>query len=271
MIKKLKILHSPRSKVTKLLRNAMPVYHIGHLMTVLESVDSSNNYAMARVHARLATHGECFLAMEQTAGKGRMGRQWTSMPGQNILLSIVLDASKLNPNLPFLLSMAIALGCSDWLDPLSRGDINIKWPNDLYWRDRKAGGILIENKWSGFNWQFAIAGIGINVNQVDFNPMAKRPVSLKQITGKDHEVLPLVKDLLACLEWRWQQLANAEQHAVLLNDYNQLLYSKGKKVLLRKGSETFETTIMQVNASGELITSDTSQRRFRVGEVEWVL
>lgn len=269
MIKKLKILHSPRSKVTKLLRNAMPVQHIGQPLTVLESVDSSNNYAMGRVHARLASHGEAFFAQEQTAGKGQRGRQWVTRPGENIMVSIVLDCAKLNPNAPFMLSMAMALACSDWFSSLAGDEVSLKWPNDLYWRDRKAGGILIENLWSGSNWQFAIVGIGININQVEFDPMAKKPVSLKQITGKNFDLMHCLADLFQALEKRWQQLMAARSDQIL-EDYNNILFMRGMIARIRKDSAIFETTIMGVTRYGELFTKDTLERSFAVGEIDWV-
>src|SRR5262245_13678878 len=102
-------------KNTNLLSNPMGNKMIGQPFTILESVDSSNNYAMGRVHARMATHGEVFLALEQTAGKGQMGRRWLSHPGENIMMSLVLDSSTLPPAGVFSLSMAMALGCYDWL------------------------------------------------------------------------------------------------------------------------------------------------------------
>lgn len=247
----------------------MPVQHIGHQLIILDSVDSSNNYAMALTQQRLAGHGDTFFALEQKAGKGQMGRRWISRPNENIIISIVLETTALAPDMVFYLSMAMALGTYDWFAEIAGEESSLKWPNDIYWRDRKAGGILIENNWAGPHWQFAIVGIGINVNQVNFEEGTKKPVSLRQITGKSFDLQVEVRKLCEKLEYRWNQLV-AGKKKELLESYNQVLFSRGMPVRLRKDNMVFETTIRGVNENGELLTSDTLDRCFRVGEVEWV-
>jgi BirA family biotin operon repressor/biotin-[acetyl-CoA-carboxylase] ligase len=247
----------------------MPVHHIGHRIQVLETVDSSNNYAMALVRQKMATHGEAVFALEQTAGKGQMGRQWISQKGENIILSIVLETALLQSKGLFSLSLAMSLGAFDFLHQNTGDECRIKWPNDLYWRDRKAGGILIENSWKGAQWQFAIVGIGINLNQVLFGEGLKKPVSVKQVTGKTNDPIEAVHHLCACLELRWQQLINGEENK-LLEDYNNVLYAKGTTVSLQLKGQILETTIIGVNSSGELLTRDATDRKFQVGEVAWV-
>lgn len=269
MVNNLKILHSPRSKVLIFLRNPMPVHHIGHRIEVLESVDSSNNYAMGLVRSQKAIHGDVFFALEQTTGKGQKGRHWTTEKGQNILLSIVLETTLLQSQSMFPLSMAMGLGCFDFLKNHSGNECSIKWPNDLYWRDRKAGGILIENNWKGQSWQFAIIGIGININQVSFPEGIRKPVSLKQITGKSFDLMDLVRQLCGCLELRWLQVL-AGNESQISADYNQVLFARGQKVQLRTGEVEFTTKILGVSAGGELLTDHTPIQKFQVGEVEWV-
>lgn len=269
MVNNLKILHSSRSKVLIFLRNPMPVQHIGHKIQVLETIDSSNNYAMALVRQKKAVHGEAIFALEQTAGKGQMGRQWLTNKGENIILSIVLETTLLPSKALFPLSIAMSLAGHDFLLKLAGDDCCIKWPNDLYWRDRKAGGILIENNWKGAHWQFAIVGMGININQVAFEETLKRPVSLKQITGKSTDLMSAVKRLCSCVERRWQQLLNGEENE-LLQVYNSVLFAKDSMVPLRVNGREFTTRILGVNNKGELLTSDPVQGKFQVGEVEWV-
>ncbi|WP_072038941.1 biotin--[acetyl-CoA-carboxylase] ligase [Flavihumibacter solisilvae] len=247
----------------------MAAQHIGNRITVLTTVDSSNNYAMDLVHRRLATHGEVIFALEQTAGKGRMGRSWVTTSGENIIASFILETNTLPADSVFCLSMAVALGCHDWLRPYGGDELSIKWPNDIYWRDRKAGGILIENNWSGSHWQFAIVGIGLNINQTVFDPATTRAVSLKQITGRHFDLMEMLNGLCASLEARWQELISGGKETILA-DYNHFLFGRGRQVRLSKDGNSFETTVRHVNASGELLTTDTEERKFRVGEVQWV-
>jgi len=269
MVNNLKILHSSRSKVLIFLRNPMPVQHIGHRIQVLETIDSSNNYAMALIRQKKAVHGEAFFALEQTAGKGQMGRQWLTSKGENIILSIVLETALLPTKTLFPLSMAMALAGYDFLQVNAGDECSIKWPNDLYWRDRKAGGILIENNWKGSQWQFAVVGIGININQVRFGEGMKKPVSLKQITGKTTDLMDAVKLLCGHMEHRWQQLLAGKEEA-LLAEFNSVLFARGRMVTLRVKNREFPTTILGVDMMGELQTSDPVEGHFQVGEVEWV-
>ncbi|HVU56140.1 MAG TPA: biotin--[acetyl-CoA-carboxylase] ligase [Puia sp.] len=234
-------------------------------------MDSTNNYAMGQVHAGMASHGMMFFAHEQWAGKGQRGKSWTSIPGENIIVSTVLEPVNLALIQQFALSMAVALACHDLFSRYAGPqDTTIKWPNDLYWRDRKAGGILIENSFKGPQWAFAIAGTGININQTRFPDTARNPISLKQITGRSFDAVTLAHELGACLEARYQQLIEGHTDT-LLEEYNQRLYRKDQPVRLKKDQAVFETVVKEVTPTGELITRDTLDRHFSFGEVEWII
>ncbi len=241
-----------------------------HLFTVLNSVDSTNNYAMAKVHAGLAKHGNAYFSAIQTAGKGQRGNLWETSTGVNIALSVVLDVHTLHASQQFQLSVAIALAGFDFFSQYAGDETVIKWPNDIYWRDRKAGGILIENIFHGNAWKFAVVGIGININQPYFDATLKNPVSLKQITGKSFDTIGLAKELHQFVLKRFNSLDNG-QFASMLNEYNKLLFCLNKKARLKKDNSIVETTIKGVTENGELITSDTTERTFSFGEVSWVL
>ena len=135
----------------------------------------------------------------------------------------------------------------------------------------RQGGILIENIIQGKEWQWAVAGIGININQTFFNPVIKtNPVSLKQITGKHHQPITLAKDLCEKLQYRFMQLVNNGPEELLKN-YNDVLYKKGQKIKLKKENAVFECTLMEVNLYGQLIVDTGLIQAFNVGEVEWVI
>jgi BirA family biotin operon repressor/biotin-[acetyl-CoA-carboxylase] ligase len=176
---------------------ATPNVILGAPLIELSTIDSTNIYAMAQIKEGLAESGSCFRADYQTHGKGQHGRVWESSKGQNILCSYILELEKLDalkkwaPTDQIGFSAAIALGIRAFFDAHTNGDTKIKRPNDIYWRDRKAGGILIENLLKGKAWTWAVVGIGININQTVFSPEAPNPVSLKQITGRDWDILSL--------------------------------------------------------------------------------
>jgi BirA family biotin operon repressor/biotin-[acetyl-CoA-carboxylase] ligase len=232
-------------------------------------VDSTNNYAMARATAGTAPHGTLVFARDQWAGKGQRGRTWTSKPGENIILSAVLEPVALPASAVFGLSVAVALACHDLFSHYAGSESTaIKWPNDLYWNDRKAGGILIENHFKGDRWLYAIAGMGININQVEFPPTARHPVSLRQITGKTFESLQLARELGGLLDKRYSEL-EAGSSADQLHQYNQRLYGRGREVRLKKDNAVFSTVVQGVSPQGMLLTRDVLDRQFAFGEVEW--
>ncbi len=268
---------------------------IGHAFIELGSVDSTNNYAMARASEGSAHHGTLFFAHDQWAGKGQRGRTWTSTPGESIILSAVLEPVALVSSQAFALSACVALACHDLFSRYAGTEATrIKWPNDLYWGDRKAGGILIENSFRGDHWTFAIAGMGININQTDFAALAAQspgrpggtvrdPVSLRQITGQSHDPMELARELGVCLDRRYSELEGTSTDGTstggtsargipgLLAQYNDRLYRRGQQARLRKDNAVFDTVITGVSADGRLLTKDVLEREFSFGEVEWVI
>lgn len=239
------------------------------LLKILDSVDSTNNYAMDRIHAGMANHGLAWFAHEQTQGKGQRGKTWEMTRGLNIAMSIILDPAGLPAGKQFQLSMAIAEACFSFFSAYSGKGCSVKWPNDLYYDDRKAGGILIENVFHGREWKWAVAGIGININQVQFGEQLKNPVSLKQITGRNYDTVGLATELHGLVLEKTELMYDDPEE--LYKKYNSHLYKIGEKVKLRKENMVFETRVEGVNPAGQLLTSDSMERQFDFGEVEWIL
>ena len=251
--------------------DSLPPYTpIGEPFVELGEVDSSNNYAMRQVQAHLAEHGITWFVRHQTAGKGQRGKSWQAEPGNNIIISTVVTPT---PNLygnQFLLSMMAALACRDFFASYAMDYTKIKWPNDLYWKDRKAGGILIENLLNGSTWKNAVIGIGININQTLFSQDLINPVSLKQITGKTYNVVDLAKELCACLERRWQQL-QSDSANTLLEEYENNLYKRGEQVSFRKDSIVFSGVVEGVTETGKLLINTGSQGTHEFATVDWIM
>ncbi|MEO6542128.1 MAG: biotin--[acetyl-CoA-carboxylase] ligase, partial [Ferruginibacter sp.] len=206
--------------------------------TILDTVDSTNNYAMGRVHAGMAKHGMLWFAKEQTAGKGQRGKAWQMEKGKSIAMSLVLEPRRLQIKDQFHLSAVVALACFEFFETYAGDETKIKWPNDLFWRDRKAGGVLIENKYQGKAWKWAVVGIGININQTAFDKFLINPVSLKQITGKNFDTIDLAKELYALLMKNLAEQRTIEQ---IILQYNERLYKVNKTVTLKKGEIKFDT------------------------------
>jgi BirA family biotin operon repressor/biotin-[acetyl-CoA-carboxylase] ligase len=242
---------------------------IGNPFIELQSVDSTNNYAMRQVHAGVARQGFVVLAHEQTAGRGQRQNQWEAQQGKNLMMSVVLEPPPQYPVPQFSFSMAVALGVHGLLKKFAGNSVKIKWPNDLYFDDRKAGGILIENVLSGGTWKAAVVGIGLNINQTDFGALHSKAVSLKQLTGSTYNPVALAKDLCRELEavlHTWETTPNAVRE-----QYLEQLYKREQWVKLKKGPRIFEAFIKGVNDSGQLVTQHALEETFDVGEVQWVI
>ena len=236
---------------------------------ILPYTESTNNYAMGRIHAQKAVDGEAWFSSNQLMGKGQRGKHWITEPGKNMALSIVIKPSPHLITGPFYLSAIIALVCREFLSCYEER-VKIKWPNDVYWGDRKAGGILVENIFVGKIWHWAVAGIGLNINQEAFDPSLSNPVSLKQITGRKHDPEEVAREIHNMILSALQKTEASSMESTL-QEYNRYLYKKGESIRLKKGNAVFETTIRSVNNQCQLLTEDVMERAFEVGEVEWLL
>jgi BirA family biotin operon repressor/biotin-[acetyl-CoA-carboxylase] ligase len=236
---------------------------------ILDSVDSTNNYAMAKVHEGMANHGDGWYARSQTSGKGQRGKNWEATRDQNIVLSIAIKPALCFRANPFYLSAYIALRCSQFLENSCQSLVQIKWPNDLYINDRKAGGILIENLFAGNQWKWAIVGIGINVNQNAFSQQVPSAISLKDVSSQHLDPIKLSKQLHQEILHHYEAVHETNTHA-LIADYNKRLFKKNQTVQLRHNRAVFSTSIKGVSETGELLTQDVMERRLAFGSVEWV-
>lgn len=225
---------------------------------------------MGQVNAGPVADGSTWFAMEQTAGKGQRGKAWHSAPGENIMLTTVLQPA-LTLQQQFMLSVAVALGAYDFFSRYAGDETRIKWSNDIYWRDRKAGGILIENVLRGNIWQYAIAGLGININTVRFPEDLANPVSLRQITGRTWDSLALARELCNCLEERYSRLHPAV-FSDWLEEYKSCLYRFNEPGLYKMNGDIFSGVIRDVLPDGRLCLEKSGEiLELGFGEVEFVI
>ncbi len=239
-------------------------------LTILDETDSSNNYAMRMIDDSAAQHGDAWLALHQTAGKGQRGKKWQSEKGKNILLSIALRLDTIVTE-QFYLSAAMALAARNFFSRHVYTDekVKLKWPNDIFWGDIKAGGMLIENKIIGQKWDWAVVGFGININQEDFDQhFPKKAVSLKMIRGVDFDIAELAEELYTDVE-KYYTLFEQEEYQKLLNEYNNYLYKKGQTVRFKKNNISFDGEVIGVNNTGKLMIKTSMLEEFDFGEIEW--
>ncbi len=250
---------------------SLPTIHtIGQHFIELNEVDSTNTYAIELIKANLAAHGTVVFAHHQFAGRGQYGRKWDAQPGENITCSVVVDIQWLPVFKHFFLSAATALAVHDLVSNYLGAQTKIKWPNDIYWNDSKAGGILIETVYNQQQAKFAVVGIGLNINQENFPEQLTKAVSFYQVNGVKYDLLVLTKALCSYLNTRYEALLQL-QLKELLTAYNEHLFKRDEWVKLKKGNTSFNCIVLKVNELGELQVANALQTSFAFGEVEWVL
>ena len=137
----------------------------------------------------------------QTAGRGQAGNSWESEAGKNLLFSTLLRYVGIHAASQWRLSMLVAVALWDALAKyLPKDRLTIKWPNDIYYGDKKLVGILIENSLSGTYVAYSIVGIGVNVNQAKWLSNAPNPISMKEITGEEYDVEALMNEWISSMK-----------------------------------------------------------------------
>ena len=196
----------------------------------------------------------------QTAGRGQTGNSWESEKGKNLICSILLPPNK---NLYFL-NIAVSVAILRLFDE----PLTIKWPNDIYWKDRKLAGILLENAIIGNEVKYTIAGIGLNVNQTEFVSDAPNPVSLKQISGKEYVIDQLMQDLLEAVH----AVLNEPEEAVWA-EYKAHLYRREGYWPFEDKNGTFEAHIEDVLPTGEIVLKDKNnkERNYHFKQIRYVI
>ena len=241
----------------------------------LPEVDSTNRYIRDEA-ARLwiESNGADALLVTagyQTDGRGQRGNRWTSVAGENLLLSILVRPSFLAVKEQFLLSQVAALSVKHCLHFFEISSL-LKWPNDIYVGNRKICGMLVELDYMGNMLEQAVIGIGINVNQMVFEKMSKLPVSIKMLTGQSFSVAE-VKDVFLTEFSNYYRLLQLGDYATIRNEYKQsLMGCCGMLTYVDAGGE-FMAAIKDVCDDGILVLQrkDGTVGRYAFKEVELLL
>ena len=187
------------------------------------SQTASTNTYLSRLAATLPG-GTVIYTPSQTAVRGQKGNSWESEDGKNLTFSLLLKRPPVKARDQFYLSEVAALAVVEALSAEAGDSFTVKWPNDVYWQDKKACGMLIENSLDGSDIATSIVGIGINVNQEHFLSDAPNPVSLINITGREHDLMALLKRVCSRIEQLVESLGDADARTDLHQRYMAALY-----------------------------------------------
>lgn len=243
---------------------------IGNQIIKLNAVNSTNTFALDLCKAGQALEGLVVQAVEQESGRGQYKTIWHSTPEQSLTISVILTPHFLSLSRQAFLNFAIALGIQDWAKTYCT-DVKIKWPNDLYIADKKAGGILIENQIQGITWKYAVAGIGLNVFQTFFPENLPLATSIAQNGTPPPNLETALEHLLNCLDKRYLQLRNGHFNH-LLENYHEVLWKYHTIRMFESRTEVFEAYVQGVNAQGQLILRrpDGTEQTFGLKEIIWL-
>ena len=243
---------------------------IGSKKIFLKKLTSTNSYLSQLLLTELMTEGTIIQAGFQTAGRGQKYNKWESEDSKNLIFSILLYPCFIPPAKQFLISMAISMGISDFLSRHT-DRCRIKWPNDIYVNNDKIAGILIENSLMDNEIKSSVAGIGFNINQVDFMSDAPNPVSLKMITGCEHDLKLTLDQLLSDLDKRYKQLLKGE-FLKIRNEYNLNLFRLSEWCQYSDGKKEFTGRIKSAGEDGRLLieNSDGTVNGYLFKEVDFI-
>jgi BirA family transcriptional regulator, biotin operon repressor / biotin---[acetyl-CoA-carboxylase] ligase len=243
---------------------------IGSNLLFFKNLPSTNSYASDLMKHDRLTEGTIIYTNHQSAGKGYSGNVWESEDNKNLLISVVIFPSFVRPANQFVISMAISLGICDFLMRFIP-ECSIKWPNDIYVKNDKIAGILIENTLIDDRIEFSIAGIGLNINQNKFYSDAPNPVSLSQLTGTEYDLGKCLNQLASDLDRRYKQLI--ADSTDLNKDYIAKLYRLNKWTKFRDVNGAFSGKILTISDYGRLRIElkNGVQREYSFKEIEFIL
>ena len=244
---------------------------IGSNILFFKDLPSTNSHAALLLIQNSLAEGTIIHTNYQSAGKGYAGNKWESEEGKNLLISIVLYPSFVKPSDQFCISMAVSLGICDFIGRFIP-DCSIKWPNDIYINNDKIAGVLIENTIIADHIEYAIAGIGLNINQEKFTSLAPNPVSLRQITSKTYDLPACLGELTKDLDIRYKQLIAGNAESVR-KEYISKLYRLNEWSQFKDVNGVFLGRIVTLGEYGTLMIENQflEIRGYAFKEVEFIL
>ena len=244
--------------------------------THLKEIGSTNTYLQESDKDRLLPEGTIVYCDIQRSGRGQRGNSWESEYGKNLTFSTVFYPQTIAPASQFILSMAVASAIRTALAHYVHADcLQIKWPNDIYWKDKKIVGILIENDLTGSQISQSIVGIGININQEEFHSSAPNPVSLRQITQKETDRMEVLNSVLEHIINLYSRIENRETDIItkIQEYYLKAQYRKEGYHPYCDAKGEFTAKLIRVEPDGHLILKDKngSLRKYTFKEVKYIL
>lgn len=238
--------------------------NIGKRIIELSSCHSTNDEVLERIKAGESSEGDVLMAKEQLKGRGQKGNVWETEKDKNLTVSFVLEPYFLRPEFQYELTVVSSLAIVSFLK--GKGiTASIKWPNDIYVNNQKIAGILIENKIKGTKLSYSVVGIGLNVNQQQFD--LATAVSMNMLTGEKYSIMELLLELSSFIQQYYIELKKGID---LRTFYKELLIGKDSPILFDDG-EQFRSLVVDVDDHGCLVLSKNGElKKYGVKEVKFL-
>ena len=233
----------------------------------IAACDSTNRLMKQYSRSNEVVSGSVFYTDYQTRGRGYADNAWESEKGKNLLFSVFFLPEHVSANRPFVISEMASLCVKFTLDRYIP-DVTVKWPNDIYYRDKKISGILIENTMIQDRITQSVIGIGININQTCFRSNAPNPVSLALITEKTYDCAAVLNEFCEIFAKQSKRLNN-RRFDEIHNDYLNVIYRKDGFYKYSDTNGVFDAAIRSIEPSGDIVLerTDGSISRYAFKEV----
>lgn len=242
----------------------------GYKIIYKDCVSSTNDVAKKLLHTENATDFTVISANKQLIGKGQRKNSWHSEPGKNLTISIITFPYYLKVPNQFYLSKVISLGILKYLKTKGK-HFKIKWPNDIYFKDKKICGILIENSIAGSTIKNSVTGIGLNINQTVFPEDLPSATSLSLITDSEYQLNEELNNLLKYIYQFYYDLKDLD-FSETDKLYHKNLYKLNKISCFKDSTGIFKGEIKGTEPQGKLIIQTVNKeiRTYGFKEVEFI-
>lgn len=236
----------------------------------LDHTISTNTYALELLKFQNAKEGTVICANFQSKGQGIRGVNWESEHGKNILMSIVLSPD-ISIEKQFEINNCMSLALYDFAKKYFTQEVKIKWPNDLLVNENKLGGILINNMVRDGKIRNTIVGIGVNVNQIQFDNYSPPATSLKELLENDFDIEQIQKEILDCIEFRYANLKK-EKSSKMREEYLSILYAFNQWRNYKIQDKQIKAKIVGIDEIGKLILEfeDNKTKAFALKEIAYL-
>lgn len=234
----------------------------------LSAINSTNDYLKELSAIQHVENFTIAVAEHQTQGRGQMGTQWETQQGKNLTFSVLVKDLLLEINAIFYLNAAVAVSIIDALEKFNIPGLAIKWPNDILAGNKKLGGILIENNIRSNGEIHSVVGIGININQTEFEGLPKA-TSLAIVATKEFDKNEVMVAIAENLKRNLSRLLHKDTDAIW-DKYLLKLYKKNIPMTFEKEGMRFMGIIKGVSKNGslEVQLEDDSITYYKVKEIQ---